>query len=306
MSLTSYLSGKREVEQQFQKVIKAFQPQKNEFKTISGLAAFSSDFVAKAPNELNSSFEAALVGSAFDYLSRWQIAQKIDSNKDGAYTRLVAEHFFKRFTGLDILLTRKLKKKYNLGKEYIEEFIYSDSKVDDSLIDIAVFYARLEHCWRGGKLPDNISILMDSPSEAIQKDLINLSNAFQNSFISPLITSNSQVIFNPVFGKCSIAVGGADADIYIDGVLYDFKTTKRSGYVGKDVQQLVGYYLFNQINIREYDELSSFYVDGAVYDINRIAIYLARFGEINYIETKELDSKNTLKAINDLMELLNI
>ena len=38
-----------------------------------------------------------------------------------------------------------------------------------------------------------------------------------DNFIKNIVTPESDVIFNPHFGSCSKSVGGADADIYIDG-----------------------------------------------------------------------------------------
>ena len=48
---------------------------------------------------------------------------------------------------------------------------------------------------------------------------------------------------NPKFAQ-SIALGGADADVISDGLLLDWKTTKKAGIVGRaEVLQLIGYSL---------------------------------------------------------------
>lgn len=97
-------------------------------------------------------------------------------------------------------------------------------------------------------------------------------------------------------------IGGADADLYIDGVLYDFKTSKQYGYKGKDVQQLISYYIFSKINI-DNDDLTSSFVkfDQDPYHINRVAIYLARFGEVNYVDVESIGKDNINNCSKTIM-----
>ncbi|MDK2801760.1 MAG: hypothetical protein KFW09_00115 [Oscillospiraceae bacterium] len=308
MSLTSFLSGKSESDKEFQRIIKEIQPKKIDFKTLSGKQSFSSELIIKVPNKLDKPINATVVGIAFDYLARFQIAQVILENKEDAHRKIVAMRFFSRYeSSIEKNIFRKIEKKFSEGLEYIKVFISSNNEVDKNLIKYVYFFAKLEQCWRR-MLPDDIMDILKTPPSDIESDLINLSNDFRISFIKAVVTSKSKVLFNPEFGKCSQRVGGADADICVDNVLYDFKTTKKFGYVGKDIQQLISYYLFSEINIDTCDMNSSFINSSTMesYELNRIAIYLVRFGEINYMDMNYLCMKLKVKCMEDLINHLNL
>lgn len=303
MSLTTILRGRNEKERKFQIIIKKIQPDKSEFKTLSNKAPFSDDFTLKAPNRLKIREDAMIVGITFDYLARFRIAQKIENDeKDTCYRRIVAENFFWRFSLGDY--RNRLMRKFEEGIECVIKFIYSSQSISKDLIHYAYFFGRLEQCWRCGRLIDNIDELLYPPSKEIEDDLINLMSVFDDSFLNKVVEINSNVIFNPSFGNCSSVVRGADGDIFIDGVLYDFKTTKYNSYNSKDIQQIISYYLFNRINIKFYDTSSSFVShDYDRTNIERISIYLARYGEINYLDIKSINSELIEKSIKDILDL---
>lgn len=303
MSLTTFLRGKNEKEIKFQTIINKIQPDKSEFKTLSNKDSFSHEFILKAPNNLIKSADSMIVGTTFDYLARFRIAQKIENNeKDTCCRRIVAEGFFlKFFLGSH---RDRLRGKFDEGIDYIIKFINSNYSVNKDLIHYAYFFGRLEQCWRCGRLIENIDELLDPPSKEIEDDLINLMSVFDDLFLNKVVTVNSNVIFNPSFGNCSSVVRGADGDIFIDGVLYDFKTTKYNSYNSKDIQQIISYYLFNRINIKFYDTRSSFVSHNyECTNIDRVAIYLARYGEINYLDVNSINSELIEKSIKDILDL---
>ena len=128
-------------------------------------------------------------------------------------------------------------------------------------------------------------------------------NAFKNTFIEKdLVHTTSLVIFNPMFGIGSLACGGADADIYIDGVLYDFKSTKTIGYNKLDVAQLSMYYYLNIIaSYAEHCKIPATLKD---YNILKIAFYKARFGEIEYCDTTFFDTDTSAQTFEKLSDHL--
>ena len=259
MSLKSWLAGKSSKEVEFQNIIKQIQPKKSQLKSLSGKLPFSKDFSMLAPYNLTISSYAMTVGTAFDYLARFQIAQIINQNKEKSYEKLVAERFFLFFKPIiDSKIYQKLHNKYDESIEYITKFVHSNAHVNTELIQISYFLALLERSRRSGILSENLNSYLEKAPNEIVDDLFNLTSVFNNNFIKNIVTPESDVIFNPHFGSCSKSVGGADADIYIDGTLYDFKCTKKNGYVGKDWQQIISYYIFEQINLRREDKESSF------------------------------------------------
>ena len=72
-----------------------------------------------------------------------------------------------------------------------------------------------------------------------------------------------KAILNPTFDDLSKIVGGADADLIIDGVLIDIKTKNKLSYNGDDTAQLLGYAAMAQ---------------KVGMTVKKVGIYYARFG----------------------------
>jgi len=77
-----------------------------------------------------------------------------------------------------------------------------------------------------------------------------------------LIADSGTIVLNPTFGG-SVDIGGADADLIVDGLLIDIKSIAKPGGRFKDIYQLAGYCLLD-------------YRDE--YKITSVGIYFARQG----------------------------
>lgn len=77
-----------------------------------------------------------------------------------------------------------------------------------------------------------------------------------------------------------------DGDIIIDGTLFDFKSEKNVGFKWQEVAQLLGYFLLNEIPLDVSNAGDIYFTDHSYHhlEINRIAFYRARYGEIEYID----------------------
>lgn len=264
-------------------------PSKTDFKTISGKLAFSKEYKLLAEYTLSRPHDSCVVGTAFDYIARWIIASYVEVNAYEALENLIAEK--------GVLYCRIIAKENNINVDDIyrkaidkvKSFIngYTDKK---KIIEIAIFFAKLEHIFRKGLGLYNIDLnYLLSVEEEIIADLESLYDVFEQKFIhNGIVNKNSTVIYNPTFGGASVICGGADADIFIDGTLYDFKCTKKCGYIWSDVAQLVGYYLLD--NIAKKNKDNSNCLNGC--DIKRVAFYRARYGEIEYFDVSEKMYKN--------------
>nr|WP_312985513.1 hypothetical protein [Clostridioides sp.] len=301
MSITSLLNGKTTKDLKFKEIVNSILPDESKFKTLSGKKAFSEELTLKVPNKLTNPFDSAIVGIAFDYLARFRVAQKVKSHTNFEFVK--ANNFFW------ILLAEnethdKFKSRFNQGQDYVSKFVKSDNPIDKELIHHAYYWARLEQYWRNRKISTHISSLLDPPSIEIENELFNLMKEFEKSFVSKVVKEDSDVLFNPEFGKCTIVTKGADADIHIDGVLYDFKTTKYNSYKKIDIQQIISYYLLYKINLRFYDDISDFFTeDKEIKPINKVAVYQARYGEINILDMKFENSELIEKAVDELLIL---
>lgn len=438
MSLTGLINTNKDIKEFF----KGIKPDKNKFYTLSGKSPFSKEYVEKFPYNLDIPYNSTLIGTAFDYLARFEIARNIDNNKQSAYEMLYngipADGLDCISFALDYnLIMENLEKEFNNSLNVIEKYVNLEIDDFNILFEKSLFLARLEHFYRGGSsraistftnmemYPENIILSSDdfeykeiggdnkvlSQIKIVSKNFIkvnggvckvsfsyddiikvgmniecydedknllevkkieldsfskefnissdtyfikiiiscnkskidinkfitlsigsisneksekilsyftrfndniinelrNLFVVFKEGFVRDIIRRDSIVIFNPTFGLGSELVWGADADIYIDGVLYDFKTTRNRGYVGKDIYQIIGYYLLNEITKSHKKYYGNRYLKIApliTYDINKIAFYKVRFGEVEYLDISFLDEFNKKKIVKKFENLL--
>ena len=120
MSLTSMLKGKREIDIELQTILRNMIKTKKQFSTISGNEAFSTKASIKAPYILSNPHYSSIVGTAFDYMARFIVSQKVTNNKNNAISKLNAKNgleIIKRFCDKKTIksLETKYDKSINLG-----------------------------------------------------------------------------------------------------------------------------------------------------------------------------------------------
>ena len=102
------------------------------------------------------------------------------------------------------------------------------------------------------------------PSEADLDELTALYGVVPWAQFAP----QRRLVLNPTFGDGSRLVGGGDADIVLDDLLIDLKTSRNTGLVTRDLRQIVGYALL----------ANSYRVDSKLPQepIKQVALYQAR------------------------------
>lgn len=304
LSLTSLITGKSQTAINLQTTLRDIIPKRNEFYTYTGNDAFSSNYITRVPNNLTNVYHSSVVGTAFDYLARLIIAQNI-SITDEVWIDSASEKGLKILHhGLSSKQRSHLTKKYERGQMIAKKFVTLKSKLSDELINHSAYLARLEHVFRSGKLPMDIEkSLFNNEEDEIIRELIGMCEVFESEFMhSNIVNDESDVVFNPTFGLGSRACGGADADVFIDGVLYDFKTTKHTGYKWQDISQLFGYYFLDEIAKKFDDPHAS--LSGK--KIKRLAFYKARFGEFEVINLDSFDQRDLARTRDQIASILNI
>jgi hypothetical protein len=305
MSLTAMLKGKREIDIELQTILRDVIPNKNQFSTLSGTEAFSSSSNIAVPYNLTNPYYASVIGTAFDYMARFIVAQKIICNKEKVTDGLTAKR------GLDIIkeycdekTAKSLQTKFNKGLNLIKKFVYDSDLNFVELLRFATYMARLEHIFRSGMPPKDIrESLLGREEKEIIEDLKRLCEVFIERFMIPqIICPESNVVFNPHFGIASMRCGGADADLYIDGTLYDFKTSKKTGYQWKEIAQIFGYYFLNCIAANLKDDSAK--LNGC--EIKGLAFYKARYGEIEFVDISKMDTKKMELATKKIFNLFSI
>ncbi len=287
MSLTSVISGKSERDQKIKDIIKSVSFAKKDFYTASGKSAFASkEYEELVPYNLESPSMSNVVGTASDYIFRIILANII--GKENIMNNIVAQ---RGLNGLgrynfDTEFLNFCSEKFNQSIKICNDAIET-GVIDEKVVQATVFFSYLDTVVRAGIYDKEIfeRSIRSEPHKSIVNDVLDLTRVFKEKFIKENnVTSSSNIIFNPRFGKASVIVGGADADVIIDGVLYDFKSTKKVGYVTNEVCQLIGYSILNEIYCSNQGEQA----------INKIAFYKSRFGETEILDINQ-ERKNQIK-----------
>lgn len=220
-----------------------------------------------------------LIGTAFDYLLRFYLQQK---NPNCITRKWVAESSVLRMDkiGKKDGDSKKMKQLLKESKKTHADFL-SDGKLDDKIIKTAIILGQMDMFKRIGKLHPDLGTVEEGDIE----DLRNLI-----SIVEPkLFISKKHCFLNPTFGSGSVWVGGADADLIVDDMLIDIKTTKHLSFTRDNFNQLIGYYVLSKLGK----------VNGLKYiQISKLGIYFSRYGILHTISTEQIENhKNFPKFV---------
>lgn len=202
-----------------------------------------------------------IIGTAFDYVLRFTV-QHHNKDKQINGGQWVADISFKilenAFTGPE---RSAFKKRYDKAKSNQAKFLKTGKATKELFAD-SLFLAKLDLYIRTGMIAPDMFLESDL-------DIKDLKNLYAAVNISDFMFKE-KCFLNPTFGKGSLMVGGADADIILDDTLIDIKVTKYLKLEREYLNQLIGYYilaLIGGINNKH---------DGTV--IKKIGVYFARHG----------------------------
>lgn len=209
-----------------------------------------------------------IIGIAFDYRMRYHFAVT-------RYEKLVAWHGALKVSDSEIMVSidedvwvgiKPLPGGPSLAKETIESFFSSldetlseiqpagrklNQKEEDILLRYCVVLAHFDACFRAK--PSFTSPLFLIGEKPTVNDLLNLAEPHWIDDLRVLtqgmvnkfdLEAYSNVVLNPTFSG-SLDVGGADADLILDGCLLDIKTTINANIAKAHVYQLLGYVLLD-------------------------------------------------------------
>lgn len=212
-----------------------------------------------------------LVGIAFDYLLRFhieywnsQIVKRQNWTAEAAVHRLSDEYLEK---GKVIVAQAKTNLKHFL----------ETGKVNDELLKSALLLAGLDPIVRAGVGQEYIGLI----DEQDIQDLRNLISAIDLQ----IFKAEKYGLLNPTFGKASLLVGGADADLIIDGSIIEIKTTKSLELKRDHFNQLIGYYILYTLDGINSERCSP--------EISKLAIYFSRHAYYHVIEIDEIISRES-------------
>lgn len=294
----------------FRFYIKEFIEKFVNFETESNKKPFSiKEYDLIQPFLLKFGYEAALIGVAFDYYARFLLALYSKEKYCKFLENLSAEKGLKLLLndyneGLVKFRPTKLEnpifllEKFNNNKDFLADLLLKKESLNSNqlqkICDIFCFFAKLESFYRSGNVLETIDNYFEN--KKYLPELLKLGEIFCIKFLnSKFVKNKNNIIYNPEFGCASILIK-SDGDLYIDGTLFDFKTSSRLNSKSYDITQLVGYFLLNEVNRCALDLIDKKsnnydYFKGQLLDIKRIAFYRARFGEIEYCDLSKIPNK---------------
>ena len=300
MSLTSIFNQKTSKDKEITTFLRSHLPTASDFHTVSGNQPFSTkEYTLHVENQLAKSHESSQLGTAFDYLFRLDIANQ--TKQPFNLNQVVAMKGHKM-----------IKERFPNGLFYDIHFMSAKTRMESHMHTTSVttnyhrnatkiygacfLFAQLELVYRSNVRPEKLNKdWLFLPKGSFIGEFEQLQALAQKQVISQLSPEDT-ITYNPNFGLGSGLVRGADADIVINNTLIDVKTTKNPGYRWKDIAQLVGYYFLNRINAK--------YGTTVSLNFSKVALYKARFGEMETIDLGAFYGDRVDQITEDLYDLL--
>lgn len=215
----------------------------------------------------------SLVGTAFDYLLRFYIKRL---NPEAITQEWVAESSIESMREIGFAFTSQRKvmpindnviasanQMLSQSKKAYSNYIQS-GKMNGELIKYTILLAQLDTYFRAQFIGEDFGIIDEG-------DVIDLTRLI--SIINPdSFRAKELCLLNPTFGEASQLIGGADADLVIDNLLIDIKTTAKLEFKIEHFNELIGYYTLYKL--------------GGIPDapvepkIEKLGIYYSRYGEL--------------------------
>jgi len=215
----------------------------------------------------------SLIGTAFDYLMRFFIKRL---NPKATTQEWVAESSIETMKKLGFAFDSQ-RKLTPINSNLLEKadgmlsqakIAYSDytksGKMNDEVIKCTIVLAQLDTYFRAGIINEDFGVVDEGDVTDLRK-LISIVNP--DSF-----KAKELCLLNPTFGEASDLIGGADADLVIDNLLIDIKTTTQLEFKREHFNEIMGYYTLYKL--------------GGIPDapiepkIENLGIYYSRYGEL--------------------------
>ena len=253
-------------------------------------------------------YQARRIGNISDYMFCLVLAKTVKSNKREIYESLnwrAMELFCgciksedKKYYMQEVVFEKALKKTeefingMNVSIKEVIQAAYTIYKMEDYLHYIS-YYSKEQF----------LSNFLEPCENDVVEQVVHMIRIFEEQFIeSGLVCEDSVVISHPWFDPWSSKCGGGVADVYIDGFIYDFKSTKEIGYHWDEVGQVYAYYLLNCLCKKDYEHEKELYINAplADKDVIGIGLYFSRYG---IIEKCSLAESGVLVSAEDVCYL---
>ena len=216
-----------------------------------------------------------LMGTAYDYLFRFHLLRATSLATTRSWTAEAAHEKISRYgdtgtllwTGKGVLLSGKVRNQMlqmiRRAQRLLAAFVAGEP-LSTPLIRSAINLAHCDMYYRAGQIDERFG----QPLRVQVEELRGLILATDWS----QFRAERLCLLNPTFGNGSTMLRGADADLLLDDMLIDVKTTASLSIRVEDWRQLIGYAALNE----------HFPIGGGEQPvpIRRVGFYFARYGHL--------------------------
>lgn len=225
----------------------------------------------------------ALVGTAFDYLVRFELERRNSLAKDRIWVASTAVGDVLPSMVSSGVCDRETARLYHaVLKEALEfhSWWVADRRFGgmprpkvEAAAKVVLCLAKIDPLFRTGTIVPDVNVF----DTADVSDIVNLYSIAPWERLGG--AQGERVLLNPDFGRWSDRLDGADADLVVGSTLIDLKTSKYND-ISKHFPQLVGYFMLGELYRQD---------DPSYPSVERAGIYWCRHG---YVET--FDAKAVL------------
>lgn len=219
----------------------------------------------------------SLVGTAFDYLMRFYFQHMYGFAQSKGWVAALAPLLVEP----DTPQHKHIKQLLDSAKEHHKQYL-RDGIATPQLLGSCIHLAQLDLVYRIRKVvPD-----LGKVDELDLQDLYQLVSAVDPALFHPM----HRCLLNPMFAASrGIVPLTADADLIIDDMLIDIKTTKDYKFKQDHLNQLLGYYVMARAG-GESEGLNA---------IRKLAVYSSRYAKLHTFDLEEMGTEQTFVAFTD-------
>ena len=240
---------------------------------------------------------ATLVGTAFDYLLRFELQRRAPHAiafrwpAEDALPHVILRSLMQELSETDLEIkfctfVSQIRSALNDAKEAVAHYLTLKSPTETEQANLAVHAIRLARLERVRWLSEFHFDFEQAISPELIQELLEL------LAIVPYgqLLDDQIMLLGPTFGEVSEWIAGAQADIITGDLLLDVKTTVEDLISSEYLNQIFGYYLLARWQRR---------MDPSFPLIRRLGIYLARYGCLWSLETSEWTTHPMFPAVEE-------
>jgi hypothetical protein len=225
-----------------------------------------------------------MVGTAFDYLLRFEIQRRAPHAVSYGW---IAEAALNRMPLIvdDPIVLQRAQRLVLDAKRAATEYLADRNpnfKKQFELACSAVRLAKLDPIFRAGYLDPTFD-------QAERADVLDILAMLAIVPFDRLVDNNCMLL-NPSFGRSSLMIGGADADLITGKLLVDVKTTNQCSMGATTLDQLLGYCLLSR---RERER------DPQFPEIKEVGLYFSRHGYLWTMEVEEWTGQKQFSKVEN-------